>query len=110
MLWCYVFIYLLLLFFFGGDVMLCVLLVVVVDSFFWGGRGGRGGGEEYTGWKKSCMTFETDPRHLVRAPSCPRPLLNIGSQFGQFGLGHARFVLPRHRSMLSRGCGKHVVL
>ena len=49
-----------------------------------------GFGRTYGGWKKSCMTFESDPLHLVT--TCPAPLINFGAQFGrQVGLGHARF-------------------
>ena len=64
----------------------------------------------YGGWKKSCMTFVQI--HSILLQLTPRPLINIGAQFGQVGLGHARFrslatydTFARHSSMLSRGRG-----
>ena len=35
---------------------------------------------QYQGWKKYCITFDTDRAVLLRL--APRPLFNIGAQFG----------------------------
>ena len=50
--------------------------------------------------------------HAISLRLAPRPLLNIGAQFGQVGLGHARFRplttyerFARRNSMFSRGRG-----
>ena len=45
--------------------------------------------QPYGGWKKYCMTFVQI--HSILLQLTPRPLINIGAQFGQVGLGHARF-------------------
>lgn len=46
----------------------------------------------YGGWKTSCMTFETNPCHLVNY-ACPALRIETCAQVGQIGLGHAK-VMP----------------